>query len=197
MKFKFVVAIGYSEGGLVPLTSFFDHVPHDHATYIILRHIPIGQRNVLADILQRHSKLAIKEAEDDTPIENDVVYIPPSDSFLTIKDDRLFLHPRTSNQKNYNYSINIFLYSLAIAKREQCIAIILSGNGRDGSDGVVQIKKAGGLVLVQTPSSCEKAEMPENAIETGVVDEVLLPAKMPAIVSNYVDMLLKKASVAK
>ena len=197
MNSKFVVAIGYSEGGLQPLLTFFDHVPHDQATYIILRHIPIDQRSTLADILKRHSKLEIREAEDGKPIENDVVYIPPSSSYLFIKDDQLYLQSRTAETRNYNFLIDTFLTSLAEAKRDKSIAVILSGSGIDGAEGARQIKKSGGVVIVQDPASCECPEMPERAIETGCVCKILPPAEMPDFVTKYVHPILNNANLAK
>ena len=197
MNFKFVVAIGYSEGGLEPLLTFFDHVPHDQATYVILRHIPIDQRGALADILKRHSKLEIKEAEDGKKIENDVVYIPPSSSYLLIQNDKLYLRSRAKETRNYNYSIDVFLESLAKSKREKSIAVILSGNGVDGAEGVMQIKEAGGVVIVQDPQSCSCPAMPLRAIETGCVHQILRPAEMPAFITKYVHPILNNANLVK
>lgn len=197
MNLKFVVAIGYSEGGLEPLLTFFDQVPHDQATYIILRHIPLGQRGALSEVLQRHSKLAIKEAEDGKKIENDVVYIPPSTSYLTIKNDRLYLKSRALETKNYNYSIDTFLQSLAEAKGEKSIAVILSGSGHDGVVGATQIKKSGGIVIVQEPSSCSCPEMPIRAIETGSVHKILPPSEMPDFITKYVHPILNNANLVK
>ena len=195
MSTKFVVAIGYSEGGLEPISTFFDHVPHDHVTYVILRHIPVGQRSLIGDILQRHSKLKIMEVEDGMSIENDVVYIPSSTSYLTIADDKLYLHPRVHDSRNYNYSVNTFLESLAVAKGEKAVAVILSGNGVDGAVGVTQIHERGGLVIAQEPASCENPGMPENAIGTNCVHHVLPPSDMPGAIARHILPLLKRPNV--
>src|SRR5437868_7786242 len=186
MSLKFVVAIGYSEGGLEHLLTLFDHVPHDQATYVILRHIPIDQRGALNEVLQQHSKLKILEAEDGMAIENDVVYIPPSTSYLTIQNDKLYLRSRLQESRNYNYAINMFLQSLAQAKGERTIAVILSGNGFDGAAGVTYIHEAGGLVIAQKPASCSHPEMPQNAIDTHCVHQILLPHQMPDFITSHV-----------
>ncbi|GEO07590.1 chemotaxis protein CheB [Segetibacter aerophilus] len=192
MNHKFIVAIGYSEGGLEPLLTFFDHVPHDHATYIILRHIPVGQRGVLTEVLQRHSKLEIKEAMDGMLIERDIVYVPPSNSYLLIKDDQFYLQPRVVEWSNYNYSINCFLKSLAEAKASRSIAVILSGSGIDGAAGVIDIHKAGGMVIIQNPASCAYPEMPANAIQTGCVDKILEDSEMPETITKHVHAILER-----
>ncbi|MDB5246473.1 MAG: hypothetical protein JWQ40_867 [Segetibacter sp.] len=184
MSLKFVVAIGYSEGGLEPLLTFFDHVPHDQATYVILRHIPFGQRGALTEILSKHSKLEISEAENEMAIENDKIYIPPSDSYLTIRNDKLYLQSRFVRPHSYNFSIDIFLESLAKAKANRSIAVILSGGGFDGAVGVTHINEAGGIVIAQTPASCTYPDMPQNAIDTGCVHQILLPAEMPGIITK-------------
>src|SRR3954452_4900908 len=102
MNVKFVVAIGYSEGGLEPLFKFFDHVPHDQATYVVLRHVPRDQRGILNEILKRHSKLDILEAGNGMEIEIDIVYIPRCDSYLTIDDNYLQLQLRSLYTTPYN-----------------------------------------------------------------------------------------------
>jgi two-component system CheB/CheR fusion protein len=194
MNLKFVVAVGYSEGGLTSLLSFFDHVPHDQATYIILRHIPVGQQSVLKEILNRHSKLEIMEVEDGMKIENDFIYIPPSSSYITIQNDKLYLHPRVHEKINYNYSINVFLQSLAREKGKKSIAIILSGNGSDGAEGVTHIYRAGGIVFAQSPDSCINPEMPQSAIDTKCVHHILLPSEMPPMVVKHAAPRLKNAN---
>lgn len=197
MSTKFVVAIGYSEGGLEPLLTFFDHVPHDQATYVILRHIPIGQRSALSEILKRHSKLKILEVEDGIAIQNDIVYIPPTDSYITIKDDKLYLHNRVQESRNYNLAINVFLESLAEAKADKSIAVLLSGGGFDGAAGVTRVHEAGGLVIVQKPETCSEKGIVENAIKTGSVDHVLLPSEMPEVILKYANPILSNANGVK
>jgi len=194
MSTKFIVALGSSEGGVEALKIFFDHTPHDQATYIILRHIPMTARSELHQVLRRYSKLTIVEAENDTDIKADTVYIPPASSYMIIKNNKLFLIPRVEGMHLYNKSVDIFLESLAKDKAEKSIAIIFSGVGDDGANGVTMIKKAGGMVIAQDPESCSFPDMPKNAIATGCVDYILLPAEMPKLVVEYANPILKKAN---
>jgi two-component system CheB/CheR fusion protein len=191
MKNKFVVALCSSAGGLDPLKSFFDSTPHDQATYIILRHVPVEHQSVLHEILQKHSKLTIKEAEDNVVIEKDFIYIPPPSTYLRIENDTLFLDKRLKDSLFPNKIADIFLKSLAAEKGKNSIAVIFSGGGSDGSRGATLIKQAGGMVIAQQPTSCEYAYMPSNAIKTGKVDYVLLPAEMPKIILHHANEVLK------
>lgn len=194
MKERFVVAIGSSAGGLEPMKTFFDNTPHDQATYIIIRHIPIAHQSVLHEILQRHSKLEIIEAKDGDLIEKDRVYLPPSSMYMTIKNNRLYLSPRIFQDSTGNWSVNIFLASLAEDKGHKSIAVILSGGGTDGTKGIVAIKNAGGMVIVQQPETCEFSAMPLSAIRTGKVDHILSPAEMPAAILQHTNAILKNAN---
>jgi chemotaxis response regulator CheB len=191
VKNKFVVAIGSSAGGLAPMLSFFDFTPHDQATYVILRHVPIDHKSQLHKILGRHSKLKIVEAENNTPIVKDIIYMPPASMFMTIKNDRLYLQTRIERSLFPNYSVDVFFNSLAEAKGNKCIAVILSGSGSDGTKGSIAINKAGGLVIAQTPESCVHSAMPLNVIKTGIVDHILNPKEMSPVILQRVNTILK------
>jgi len=194
MKNKFVVAIGSSAGGQRPLFSFFDSTPHDKAIYVILRHLPHDYQSQLQSILQSHSKLKVVEAVNAMPIENDTVYMPAKGMYMTIKEDKLYLEKRPVTNLYPNCSVDVFLASLAEAKGQKCIAIILSGTGSDGSKGASLIKGAGGMVIAQSPESCEYDTMPLSAIETGAVDHILKVPDMSQVVLRQVSAVIKKNS---
>ena len=141
VKNKFVVAIGSSAGGLDPMLSFFDFAPHDEATYVILRHVPIDHQSKLHNVLEWHTKLKIVEAQNDTLIEKDTIYIPPASMYMTIKNDRLYLQKRIEHSLFPNYCVDVFLNTLAEAKGNKCIAVILSGSGSDGTKVQLQLIK--------------------------------------------------------
>lgn len=81
----------------------------------------------------------------------------------------------------------MFMESLALNEnKRRAIAVILSGEGSDGVKGTAAIKKAGGLVIVQSPESCEYTGLPLAVINNGNADFVLLPQDMPVIIHAYV-----------
>jgi chemotaxis response regulator CheB len=191
MQNRFVVAIGFSEGGLEPLLTFFHHTPHDHATYIILRHVPLEQKSHLHEILKAHSKLDIFEVQGKTPIARDAVYMPPPSMYITIRGNDLYLEKRIEHGPFPNKSIDIFLESLAKSKKKRSIGILLSGGGDDGVDGIKKVKEAGGLVIVQEPATCQYKHLPSLAIKNGGVDYILSPSEMPGVIVHHVDTFLK------
>lgn len=76
--------------------------------------------------------------------------------------------------------------------RRKVIAILLSGHGPDGVSGAAAIRKAGGLVLVQSPETCEFPQLPRKVIQDGNADFVLLPEDMPVIIQGYINRLVLK-----
>ena len=188
---KFIVAIGASAGGLKPIQTFFDSTPNDHATYIILQHLHPDFKTLMADILKKHSKLEIEEAENGTLIDQNKVYVLPSNMYMTIKEDHLYLQLRDEFSLYPNLAIDVFLQSLAQAKGDESIAVILSGMGSDGAKGATMIKESGGMVIVQTPQSCDYSSMPESAINTGSVDYELLPEEMPGTILKHINKWIK------
>lgn len=191
---KFVVAIGSSAGGIDPLKSFFDFTPHSQATYIILRHIPYKYQSQLHLILEKHSKLKFVQAGNDMLIEKDTIYMPPASMYMTIKDDRLYLQKRLETTLQPNRSVDVFFNSLAKAKGNKCIAVILSGAGSDGTKGSTLVHEAGGMIIAQTPDSCEHSSMPRNVIKSGIVDHILNAAEMPHIILQHVETVLKNTN---
>jgi two-component system CheB/CheR fusion protein len=149
----------------------------------------------MADILKRHSELEVVEAEHGTRIEQNKVYMLPSKMYMTIKDDHLYLQRREAISLYPNVAIDIFLQSLATAKGDESIAVILSGRGSDGAKGATMIKESGGIVIVQKPQSSEYSSMPESAIRTGSVDYELLPEEMPNTILEHIDKWIKNNKI--
>ena len=195
MPNKYIVAIGFSAGGLIPLKDFFTATPHDDVTYILLNHFPPESKSELQNILQKYCQLVIKEAVNETLIEKDTIYMLPSSMYMTIEGDRLCLHPRLKVGLYPNRAVDIFLKSLATAKGSRSIAVILSGAGNDGTEGVQYIKKVRGLVLAQDIASSEFESMPRHAIESGNVDNEVLPSKMPKVITRHINERTVKQNI--
>ncbi len=180
-----IIAIGASAGGMEEINLFFDHTPLDGVAYVIIQHLSPDFKSRMVELLSRHSKLIVKEAENGMAVICNEVYLIPHDKFMTIKNGILVLSKK-ENIKGPHLTINTFFNSLATDCGKKAIGIILSGLGSDGTEGVKAIKKAGGMVIARSPANSEFSSMPSNAIATGLVDFVLDPALMPAVIEDYV-----------
>ncbi|TCC89973.1 chemotaxis protein CheB [Pedobacter hiemivivus] len=180
-----IIAIGASAGGMEEINSFFDHTPLDGVSYIIIQHLSADFKSRMVELLSRHSKLVVEEAENGTKVKRNQVYLIPSNKFMTIEDNTLFLTDKQKT-KSPHLTINTFFNSLAANSGEKSIAIILSGLGSDGTEGIKAIKKEGGMVMVRNPETSEFSSMPSHALATGIVDFILEPELMPGAIEDYV-----------
>ncbi|MDX5423069.1 MAG: PAS domain-containing protein [Hymenobacteraceae bacterium] len=186
-KEVFVVGIGASAGGTQAMGTLFSSVPNDSVAYVIVQHLSSEHRSILRDIVASQSVLEVVEAQHNMPVEVNKVYVIPHNKELTIKQNYLQLHDKTVVGRAR--TIDTFFRSLAADKGQRSIGIIMSGTGTDGTEGIIAIKKAGGVVLVQDPQTAKFDSMPRNAISTGYVDYILPPEAMPQEIFNIVKVL--------
>lgn len=180
-----IIAIGASAGGMEEINTFFDNTSLDGVSYVIVQHLSPDFKSRMVELLARHSKLFVEEAVNGMGIKHNHVYLIPSNKFMTIRDGRLFLTGK-ENAKAPHLTINMFFNSLAACCGKKAIGVILSGLGTDGTEGIIAIKKSGGLVIARNPETTEFDSMPSSAIATGMVDFVLEPALMPAVIDDYI-----------
>jgi two-component system CheB/CheR fusion protein len=181
----YIIAIGASAGGLEEINTFFDHTPLDGVAYVIVQHLSAEFKSRMVEILARHSKLKIEEAKEGTEVQTNHVYLIPNNNYMTIKNGRLYLTDK-ENISGPHLTINKFFNSLAVNCGKKAIGIILSGLGSDGTEGIKEIKRAGGMVMVRNPETSEFSSMPAHAIITGMVDFVLEPELMPSAIEDFV-----------
>jgi len=182
---EYIIAIGASAGGLEAISAFFDYTPLDAVSYIIIQHLSADFKSQMAGILTRHSKLEVIEAVENVTIKSNKVYLIPSSKFMIIENGRLILSDKKDQPKPH-MTIDYFFSSLARERGDKAIGIILSGTGNDGSEGIRDIKKSGGIVIIQDPDTASFTGMPLAAIATDCADIVLSPQAMPQVIENYV-----------
>jgi len=180
-----IIAIGASAGGLAEVNSFFDHTPIDQVSYVIIQHLSPDFKSRMVELLAKHSKLLVREAENGMEVLSNEVYLIPNDQIMTIKDGILHLSQKLKGGSP-NLTINTFFKSLAEDAGSRAIAIIFSGLGSDGTEGIKWIKKAGGMVMARPSETTEFGSMPFHVIATGLVDFILEPDVMPEAIEEYI-----------
>ena len=169
-----VVGIGASAGGLEALQQFLTFLPGDTGmAFVIIQHLSPDHKSLLADILSKDTAMPVVEAQDGMHVERNHIYMIPPKYNLEIVSDVLRL--QEYNHRNINHPIDVFFRSLAAAYENRAVAVILSGTGSDGTNGIRSIKDKNGVIIVQSPESAKFDGMPRNAIATGFVDMVLTP----------------------
>ncbi len=162
----FVVGIGASAGGLQAIEDFFKNMPADSGgAFVIVQHLSPDFKSLMKEILQRHTHMEIHRVEDGMELAANSIYLIPPDKNLIVENDKLRLLKRDDKKHlGPNFPIDLFFKSLAKNYQEYAIGIILSGTGSDGSLGLKAINQAGGVALVQDPSTAEFDGMPSSAI---------------------------------
>ena len=169
-----VVGIGASAGGLEALQQFLTFLPADTGmAFVIIQHLAPDHKSLLASILAKYSSMPVTEIRDGMRVERNHIYMIPPRYNVEIVSDVLRL--REYDQGRINHPIDIFLRSLSVAYENRAVAVILSGTGSDGTNGIRSIKEQNGVIIVQTPESAKFDGMPRNAIATGFVDLIQKP----------------------
>lgn len=181
-----VIGIGASAGGLEAFELFFRTMPADSGmAFVLIPHLDPGHASMLSDILQRNTPMPVHEAEDQTAIQPDHVYIIPPGKDMAIFHGVLTLSA-PEQARGLRLPIDSFFRSLAEDLGERAICIILSGSGSDGTLGLRAIHGAGGLSFVQDPATAKYDGMPTSAVQSGLATYVLPVDRIPEQLIAYV-----------
>jgi two-component system chemotaxis response regulator CheB len=168
-----IIVIGGSAGGLEALISLLGALPHDLPATIavVLHRSPVLGHN-LSNVLRRATVLSLIEVDDAEPLRAGRVYLAPRDRHLRF-DDGMLGTSRDAHQHRFRPAVDPLFMSAASVHGDRVVGVLLSGGGEDGVPGLIAIKAAGGLSLVQDPREATAPMMPMNAIEKDDVDGIL------------------------
>lgn len=159
--------------------------------FVLVQHLAPDHDSLLAELIQRTTRMKVVEVQDGMRVEVNCVYIiPPKCDMAFLNGALHLLEP--SAARALRLPIDYLFRSLAQDQQERAIGIVLSGAGSDGALGVRAIKEGGGMVMAQSLASCEFDAMPHSAIDTGMVDYELPPAEMPTQLMVYTKHLFGK-----
>ena len=172
-----VVAIGASAGGLEAITQLLKNLsPETGMAFIYVQHLSPDHKSILTDLLSKTTKMKVQDVGNMVKIKPNNVYIIPYNKGIEVTDGHIKLIPRINGKSN-SMSIDVLFTSLAETHKENVIGIVLSGSANDGTKGLREIKKAGGVTFAQNESA-KFTSMPNSAIAEGIVDFVLSPVEI-------------------
>ncbi|HEX6164070.1 MAG TPA: chemotaxis protein CheB [Vicinamibacterales bacterium] len=174
-----LVIIGASTGGPRAITDVLSQLPQDFPLpCVVVQHLPADFTDAFATQVMRHTKIAVRVAEDGDRPAAGLILVAPGSMHLTFTiDGRIQLHKPAANDI-YRPSITGAMRSAAECYGAGAIGVLLTGAGDDGAEGLRAIGEAGGELYVQEPQSCIVASMPERAIERARVDHVAVPDRI-------------------
>lgn len=180
-----LIAIGASTGGPQVLAEILAGLPDDLAApVLIVQHISKGFIAGLVEWLGSSTPLAVKLAEPGEAVRPGTVYLAPDGAQMGIvKDGRLHLTSELS-ENGFSPSVSYLFRSVAEAYGRSAVGILLTGMGRDGADGLRELRKAGGVTIAQDEESSVIFGMPREAICLGAAQHVLAPEQIVRVIRS-------------
>jgi two-component system chemotaxis response regulator CheB len=193
-----ILAIGASAGGTEAIRELLSGLPADAPGAVITQHIPKAFSAPFARRLNDSSAMCVKEAEDGQQILAGHAYVAPGDSHLRVERYgtryvcRLDLGPAVNRHRP---SVDVMFQSVAQATGARSIGVLLTGMGRDGAQGLLEMRTAGSHTIAQDEASSVVWGMPGEAVAVGAAQLVLpLPAIAPRLMALVAAMDITCAS---
>lgn len=183
-----VVAIGASTGGTEALRYFLQRVPANSPGILITQHMPAGFTKSFADQLNTICEVTVKEATDGERVMRGHAYIAPGGRHMELyrSGAKYFIKVRDGDLVNrHKPSVEVLFNSIARHAGQNAVGIIMTGMGRDGAEGLLNMKATGARTIAQDEKSCVVFGMSKEAIKIGAADEVLSLQDMPKKVLGY------------
>ncbi len=172
-----LVAIGISTGGPQALEFLLAQLPPDFpGAIVVVQHMPEGFTDMFARRLNELCSLRVKEAQSGDTLQAGRVLICPGSRHMKVKrlpmGDLVVLNddPRVNGHRP---SVDVLFNSVAEEFAVQAIAVLMTGMGDDGAQGLGAVKQAGGMTIAQNEESCVVFGMPKAAIERGYATRVV------------------------
>jgi two-component system chemotaxis response regulator CheB len=171
-----LIAIGASTGGTEAIKEVLTNLPADAPGVLVAQHMPEHFTKSFADRLNNLCKISVKEAEHNERILPGHAYIAPGHSHLLLRRSGAHYIAELNQGPLVNRhrpSVDVLFRSVANVAGANALGIILTGMGKDGVQGLLEMKQAGSHTIAQDEASCVVFGMPKEAIAAGSVREVL------------------------
>lgn len=172
-----IVAIGASTGGPVALKTVLTEIPEDFpAGILIVQHMPPVFTKAFADRLDNLCKIKVKEASDGDCILPGTALLAPGDYHMTVtrynSTPRVKLH-KWEPVSGHRPSVDVLMHSVMREYGSKAIGVIMTGMGKDGAEGLHELKRKGGYVIAQDKETSVIFGMNGEVVKKGVANEVL------------------------
>lgn len=179
-----LVLIGTSTGGPKALTKIIENLPSTiNAAILIVQHMPAGFTKSLAQRLDSLSTLTVKEAENGEKVNLGHVYLAPGNYQMEVKIDndcQPYLHIHQGPLvTGHRPSVDALFNSVARLGISGIVAVIMTGMGYDGRDGLINLKKQDSINIAEAEETCVVYGMPKAAVETGCIDKIVPLHQIP------------------
>ncbi len=170
-----IIAIGASTGGTEAIKNVLTRLPHNTPGIVVVQHMPAQFTTSFAQRLDELCQMRVKEAQNGDTVINGQVLIAPGNYHMIFKRSgaRYYVEVKTGPLVHYQRpAVDVLFKSVARFAGANALGIILTGMGKDGAAGMLDMKKAGAVNIAQDERSSVVFGMPKEAINIGAVDYV-------------------------
>ncbi len=187
-----IIAIGASTGGTEATLQVLKDLPADTPGIVVTQHMPEGFTKMYADRLNRLCSMNVKEAQSGDAIERGQVLIAPGDlQMKVVKMGSRYTVSCYPGEKvsGHRPSVDVLFQSIADTAGASSVGIIMTGMGRDGAEGLLNMKKKGAFTIGQDAESCVVYGMPMVAYNIGAVTRQVSCANIAGVLMKHLSSL--------
>lgn len=184
-----LIIVGASTGGTEAIRNVLEPLPANTPAILITQHMPGGFTRSFAERLNRLCRITVKEAEEGERVLPGHAYIAPGDTHLKLARSGANYVVRLDDGPPVNRhrpSVDVLFRSAAQHAGRNAIGVILTGMGKDGAAGLLEMRQAGAHTLAQNEASCVVYGMPREAVALGAAAEVVELDQMAAQIMHQV-----------
>jgi two-component system chemotaxis response regulator CheB len=171
-----IIAVGASTGGTEAIKEFLIRLPADAPGIVIAQHMPEAFTKSFAARLDSLCKISVVEAQGNERILPGHAYIAPGHSHLLLKRSGANYMTELSQSAPVNHhrpSVEVLFRSVAQNAGKNVVGVMLTGMGKDGAIGMLEMRQAGAYNFAQDEATCVVYGMPREAVAVGAVDEIV------------------------
>lgn len=188
MPSRDIIVVGASAGGVEALMQMVRGLPPGlPASFFVVCHFPSGGRSVLPEILSRSGPLMATHAVDGERFYPGQIYVAPPDHHLLLEPDGRMSLTRGARENHNRPAVDPLFRSAARYYGPRVVGVVLTGALDDGTAGLMAIRSAGGLAVVQDPADALVAAMPQNAADVAGCDHVVRVADLAPLLVDLIN----------
>lgn len=171
-----IIAIGASTGGTEAIKHVLMQLPSDMPGIVMTQHMPPGFTKTYAERLNKLTRLHVYEAKGGERILPGHAYLAPGGHHLiVVRSGADYIVQLSSEEPRHRHrpAVDVMMESVANVGGKNVIGVLLTGMGKDGAKGMLDIRNAGGYTFAQDENSCVVYGMPKEAVLMGAVDQVV------------------------
>jgi two-component system chemotaxis response regulator CheB len=192
-----LIAIGASTGGPQAIEALLTRLPAACPPILIAQHMPEHFTRTYAERLDKICPMQVVEATDRQVVESGVAYVAPGNRHMLVERDGVRLIIRLSDAPAVHHqrpAVDVLFHSVARLRAVKVVALLLTGMGQDGADGMLDLRQHGAETIAEHEQSCVVFGMPREAIARGGACHVASLLRMPSLIADcFAKMLTKPA----